>query len=568
MIVENRWYQTGAVQSVFNYFESGNKGNPIIAMPGGTGKSIVIALLIQAVFKMYPTQRVMMLTHDKRLIQQNAEKLQSVWPVAPLGIYSAGLKSRDMILPIVFGGIQSVSKAVKRSLEDNSCLLPPHMKHFGFRDLIFIDECHLISPNEETMYQYVLSELRKINPFIKVIGLSATPYRLKQGYLTDSFIDKDGKQIMPLFTDICYDITTMESFARLIAEGHLAPLTPYPTETFIDLSLIGIKDGEYDQNKANKVIDTEEIVYSACSEMVKNTRDRKSGIVFAQSIDNAEHINAVLQYMGINSTVVHSKEKRSDERIRAFKNFDYDVIVNKDMLTTGFDHPATDWIGDLQPTMSPGKHVQKWFRGTRPSPATGKINCVGFDFARNVRNLGPINDPKIPRKPNGSGKAGDAPIKICESCSMYNHPSYKFCGGGKNQIEAKQNGGCGTEFTFENKIFADFSKDEFIKLTSEEPIIEWLNVQAVFYSRHEKQGSPPSMKVTYACGYQSFNEWVCLEHPGIVGKKAREWWKQRHKDEPPMFTYQALEKMNELRMPKRIKVHLNTQYPQVLSCEW
>lgn len=558
MIFEQRWYQAGAVQAVFDYFERGNKGNPIIAMPGGTGKSVVIAMLIHKILTLFPTQRVMMLTHDKRLIQQNAEKLQQLWPVAPLGIYSAGLKSRDMILPIVFGGIQSVSKAVEKTLADETDLRPAHLKHFGWRDLIFIDECHLLSPDEETMYQYTLAKLREINPFIKVIGLSATPYRLKQGMLTDG----------GLFTDICFDITTMESFARLIAEGHLAPLTPYPTETFIDLSLIGLKNGEYDQTKANKVIDTEDIVFSACREIVRASHDRNCGLIFAQSIENAEHINAVLQWMGVNSTVVHSKEKKSDQRIAGFKAGEYKFIVNKDMLTTGFDHPPIDIIADLQPTTSPSKHVQKWFRGTRPSAPTGKINCLGLDFARNVRNLGPINDPKIPRKPDGSGKAGDAPIRICDSCSMYNHPSYRFCGGGKNQIEAKQNGGCGNEFTFENKIFADFGQDEFIKLASEEPIIEWFNVSAVFYGKHEKKGSPPMMKVTYACGLQSFPEFVCFEHGGFAAKRAKEWWQQRHKEDVPLFTWQALEKMNELRMPARIKVHLNTQYPQILACEW
>lgn len=557
MILQNRWYQTSAVQSVFNYFEH-NTGNPIIAMPGGTGKSVVIALLIHTVFKMFPMQRVMMLTHDKRLIQQNASKLQEVWPVAPLGIYSAGLKSRDMILPIVFGGIQSVANAIEKTLADATDYTPPHLKHFGHRDLIFIDECHLLSPNEETKYQYTLAKLREINPFIKVIGLSATPYRLKQGMLTDG----------GLFTDICFDITTMESFARLIAEGFLSPLTPYPTQTFIDLKQIGLKNGEYDQKQASKVIDTEEIVYSACREIVRASHDRKCGMVFAQDIENAEHINSVLQYMGINSTVVHSKEKRSDKRIEGFKNGEYHFIVNKDMLTTGFDHPPIDIIADLQPTMSPGKHVQKWFRGTRPSPATGKINCLGLDFARNVRNLGPINDPVIPRKPNGTGKAGDAPIRICEKCSMYNHPSYKYCGGGKNTNEAKQNGGCGNEFTFENKIFADFGTEEFIKLASEEPIIEWFNVAAVFYGKHEKAGSNPSMKVTYACGYQSFNEWVCLEHSGLAKRNAHDWWKQRHAAEPPVTTDDALKLINEFRMPLKIKVHLNTKYPQILACEW
>lgn len=559
-MLDTRWYQTEAVQSVFDYFNRGMKGNPILALPGGTGKSVVIALLIKKVFEMFPTQRVMMLTHDKRLIAQNAERLQQAWPVAPLGIYSAGLNSRDMVLPIVFGGVKSVANAIEKTLKDENDFRPPHLKHFGWRDLIFIDECHLLSPVETTMYQYVLARLKDINPFIKIIGLSATPYRLKQGCLTDG----------GLFTDICYDLTTMESFVRLIAEGYLAPLTPYPTQTLIDVSQIGLKNGEYDQNKASKIIDTEEIVFGACREIVNASHDRKCGLVFAQDINNAEHINEVLQWMGVNSTVVHSKEKKSDKRIEGFKNGEFDFIVNKDMLTVGFDHPPIDIIADLQPTMSPGKHVQKWFRGTRPSPRTGKINCLGLDFARNVRNLGPINDPVLPRKPNGTGKAGDAPIRICDKCSMYNHPSYKYCGGGKTEKEAKELGGCGNEFTFENKIFANFGTEEFIRLDSELAITEWFNVSYVTYEHYQKTGSAPCIKVTYYCGFQSFTEWVCLEHKGLAYKKAVDWWRKRHPQEPPPTTWQALQIINSeaFRRPAKIEVHLNLKYPEILSCEF
>lgn len=557
-MLETRWYQTDAVWSIFNYFNQGNSGNPLVAMPGGTGKSAVIALFIKAVFGMHSTQRVMMLTHDKRLIQQNAERLLQAWPVAPLGIYSAGLKSRDMILPIVFGGVKSVANAIEKSLNDETDNRPVHMRHFGWRDLIIIDEAHLISPDDQTKYQYIFRILREINPFIKIIGLTATPFRMKQGHLTD-----DG-----LFTHVCYDLTTQESFARLIAEQWLCPLTPYPTQTFIDVAQIGIQGDEYNQTKANKIVDTEEVVYGACKEIINAGHDRKCGLVFAQSIDNAEHINAVLQYMGVNSTVVHSKEKQSDKRIAAFKNGEYDFIVNKDMLTVGFDHAPIDLIADLQPTMSPGKHVQKWFRGTRPSPSTGKRNCLGLDFARNVRNLGPINDPVLPRKPNGSGKSGDAPIRICDVCNMYNHPSYKFCGGGRSKKEAENNGGCGNEFTFENKIYSDFGQDEFIKLESEHPVIEWFNVSYVIYNLHEKQGSAPSIKVTYFCGFQSFNEWVCLEHKGMPYKKAVDWWRQRHASEPPQMTYQAMQVIRNSRQPTRIKVHLNLKYPEILACEF
>jgi len=207
-IYVSRWYQDEAEYSIFDYFQRGNKGNPVVAMPTGTGKSIVIANFIRRIFSNWPNQRIMMLTHVKELIEQNAEKLMSIWPTAPLGIYSAGLNSREMIMPIVFGGVQSVAPAIRRTLEENDGR-PSHLRHFGWRDLLLIDECHLLSDKESSQYQYIISELRAINPNLKVIGFTATPYRMKMGLITDNGI----------FTDICYDVTGVESFNRLIAEG-------------------------------------------------------------------------------------------------------------------------------------------------------------------------------------------------------------------------------------------------------------------------------------------------------------------------------------------------------------
>ena len=68
-----RDYQTEAKWSVFKYFEN-NSGNPVIAMPTGTGKSIVIADLLQTIYQHFPNQRVMMTTHVKELIEQNYDK--------------------------------------------------------------------------------------------------------------------------------------------------------------------------------------------------------------------------------------------------------------------------------------------------------------------------------------------------------------------------------------------------------------------------------------------------------------------------------------------------------------
>ena len=541
---QSRWYQNEAELSIFNYFKKGNVGNPVVAMPTGTGKSIVIANFIRKVFEQWPTQRVMMLTHVKELIQQNAEKLISVWPTAPLGIYSAGLNSRDMILPVVFGGVQSVSKAIKKSVESNT-------PHFGYRDLVIIDECHLLGPNEDTMYQYIISELLKINPYLKVVGLTATPYRLKQGMITD-----EGG----IFTDVCYDLTKMQNFNRLIDEGFLAPLIPKRTATEVDVSEVGMARGDFNSKQLQNAVDKDEITYNAVKEICEQGYGRKSWLIFASGVENSEHIAAMFQSFGVSAAACHSKLKsvENDRIIAAFKSGEIKALVNNNKLTTGFDHPPIDLIGMLRPTLSPGLWVQMLGRGTRP--CEGKENCLVLDFAGNTRRLGPINDPVKPKKPGKGGGGGDAPIRICDMCGMYNHASVRVCDN------------CGYEFPRQSKLSVTASEDVLIK--SDSPQVEYFEVQKVIYNLHEKKNkegvatSPPSIKVSYFCGLLMFNEWVCLEHSGFAAKKARDWWKQRHNEDPPATTHRALEKVSGLSVPAKIRVWVNKKHPEILSCEW
>ena len=245
MIFENRWYQKGAENAFFDYYLEGNEGNQVLAMPGGTGKSWVIAMIVKRMFEGWPNTRVMMLTHVKELIEQNAEKLELLWPTAPMGIYSAGLNKRDKVLPIIYGGVQSVANEIERSLKSESGFLLD-TNHFGYRDILFIDECHLVSPKDATKYQYVISELKKINPFLKVVGLTATHYRLDQGLL----IEDDG-----IFTDISYDITDVNSYNRLLNEGFLSPLIAHNSSVKIDTSQFKINRGEYNQKEVESAFE-------------------------------------------------------------------------------------------------------------------------------------------------------------------------------------------------------------------------------------------------------------------------------------------------------------------------
>jgi len=513
-----------------------------------TGKSLIIAEFIKRVLHSWPTQRVMMLTHVSELIKQNSEKLLTQWPTAPLGIYSAGLNSRESIMPIVFGGIQSVAKTIKKSLS-NGNNKPAHLKHFGWRDLVLVDEAHLLSPKEDTMYQYVLGELLKINPYLKVIGFTATPYRLKQGMITD-----DG-----LFTDVCYDITGIDAFNRLIAEGYISPLIPKRTDITIDVSNIGITGGDFNKKQLEAAVDKDEVTYAAVKEMVEQGFDRRSWLIFASSVSNSEHIAAMLQSFGIHAAATHSKlsDEDNNKRISDFKNGSLRALVNNNKLTTGFDCPQIDMIGMLRPTCSPGLWVQMLGRGTRP--CENKSNCLVLDFAGNTKRLGPINDPVKPRK-KGKGTPGDAPIRICDSCGVYNHASARFCIN------------CGKEFLFETKLFKHAGTDQLLR--SDAPIVEYFDVQKVIYNLHEKKNaegtllSPPMIKVSYFCGFQMYNKYVCLEHPGVTGKQARDWWRQHHHEEPPPTTHEALQRVNELRIPKRIRVWVNRKWPEILNMEY
>jgi len=531
MIFERRWYQTEAVDSIFRYFEQ-KDGNPVVAMPTGTGKSVVIALFLQIIYQYWAHQRVMMLTHVKELIGQNAAKLLDAWPTAPLGIYSAGLRQRATMNPIIFGGVKSVVNCVEA---------------FGWVDLLIIDECHLINPSASSDYQKIIAKLKEINPKLKVIGLTATWYRLGQGLLTQGNI----------FTDICYNICDTIGFNRLISEGYLSPPIPKTTKTLLDVSKVSIgSNGDFTQSQLQAAVDKQDVNFSAVSEMVERGQDRHSWLTFCSGIEHAEHIAELLNnYFGIPTVAVHSNMSTGerDAAIKGFKNGDYRALTCNNIFTTGQDHPPIDLIGMLRPTTSTGLWVQMVGRGTRPSPETGKRNCMILDYARNCQRLGPIDDPNIPRPKGGGG--GDAPVKICDYCGAFNHARAAFC------ID------CGQPFVFEQKLIRQADTRQI--LSSGMPQVERYEVSRVMYNRHvARKSGKTNIKVSYMCGLQMFQEYISFDQTGYALHRAHEWWRQRHESPPPLSTDLALLGLSQLRTPKAIKVWVNKNPPEILSHEY
>ena len=542
MKLRPRPYQIEAVQGIYNYFGS-NTGNPIVAMPTGTGKSVVIAMFLESVYAHYHNQRVMILTHVKELIEQNHEKLMTLWPAAPAGIYSAGLNRKDLGRKITFGGIASVAKKAHQ---------------FGHIDLLLVDEAHLVSPNDETMYLTFINQLKQINPNLKVIGFTATPWRLGAGHLTES----------GLFTDVCFDNTSMEAFNKLISDGYLSPLIPKQTKQLLDTDGVHMRGGEFIQSELQNAVDKAEVTYGALKEALEQAHDRNHWLVFASGVEHAEHIVEMFQSFDVPAVAVHSKMSKEtrDRAIAGFKAGDYRVAVNNNVLTTGFDFPGIDCIAGLRPTASTVLWVQMLGRGTRPVYAEGfdldtvegrlaaiangpKQNCLVLDFAGNTRRLGPINDPVIPRKKGQKG--GEAPVKLCGVCGTYNHATVKHCVH------------CGTEFTFQVKFKATAASDELLR--GDAPVVELFKVDHITYLQHEKAGRPPMVRVTYYCGLRSFSEYVCVEHEGFAQRKARHWWRERTAIPFPSTTAEALELAPRLKTATHLQVWVNKQYPEIMS---
>jgi DNA repair protein RadD len=247
-------------------------------------------------------------------------------------------------------------------------------------------------------------------------------------------------------------------------------------------------------------------------------------------------------------------------RLAAHKEGKLFFLCGNNVLVTGYDDPVLDLMIDLQPVMSVGRHIQKNGRIMRPSQ--GKTHGLSLDFGGNILRNGPIDAPFVPDKRGKSNRTGDAPVKICQFCNAYNYTIARFCVF------------CGGEFIFETKLTSTASTANV--MLGDIPEVKAFEVDHVSYTRHEKLNMPPSIKVIYSCtlneghtkSHRQFSEYVCIEHPGGIAKKAQSWWMQRHVSCPPASTDAVLQRSNELKKPRIIRVHVNLKYPAILGYEF
>jgi DNA repair protein RadD len=498
-----RDYQQEAVDAVFAYWERApstptRPASPLIVMPTGSGKSAVLGELTRRLVQDFGA-RVAIATHRAELIDQDARAVRSVWPGAPLGIYSAGLGIRR-VEAITVCGIQSIRQR-------------PEI--LGHVDVLIVDEAHLISLEDGTSYQKVIAALREKNADLRCVGLTATPYRLGQGYLTE------GPEA--LFTSIAYTADV----CRLIAAGWLATVITGSPSAQIDTGDVAIRGGEFAARDLELASDVDAINGKVADDVADAlVKGRTSAMVFGTSVAHAHRLRNELRIRGLSSEVITGETTREqrNEIIGRFKRRELATLSSCDVLTTGFDAPPVDVIALVRPTMSPSLYVQMVGRGMRM--ADGKSDCLLLDYGGNIARHGPIDDVRV--KPKGRGN-GEAPTRVCPVCAAECATASRVCDH------------CGYEWPAPVKKAND-KASSLPALSQPWPVVPPTRheVGRVEWFAHQKRGddtAPQTLRIDYyppggddGLSYvgKIASEWVCLDHDegSFPWRKAQQWWAQ------------------------------------------
>ena len=511
-----RPYQQAAIDAVYRYLRT-NNGNPCIVIPTGGGKTPCLSTICRDAVTKW-NGRVLVLAHVRELLEQSANTLRRIAPDLPVGVYSAGLNSRDTSDPVIVAGIQSV---YKRACE---------LDRF---DLIIVDEAHLLPPDGEGMYQTFLHDAKIVNPHVRLIGLTATPYRMKSGLLCGP----DN-----LLNDICYEIGVKE----LIEQNFLCPLKTKAGRSKVDCSNLHIRAGEFVAAEVEELMNTDDLVASACREIILQTKDRHSILIFASSVAHADHVKeTIVKYSGCDCGLV-TGDTPSAERERILKRFKGEAVaknllgdklsqlkflVNVNVLTTGFDAPNVDCVVLLRPTASPGLYYQMVGRSFRIHES--KNDALILDYGGNILRHGPVDAIKVKDARHGSG---DAPVKECPECQTFVHAALRTCPE------------CG-------HVFPEPEKEQHEAKASTEGILTGqvidteYEVQDVYYSVHTKRGADEDVPKTFRVDYQTGfcdcqSEWLCPEHSGWARKKFEKWWRDHSNDPLPETAQEAVDIAN------------------------
>jgi DNA repair protein RadD len=376
----------------------------LIEAATGAGKSLLVADIAIKVHRL-SGKHVLCLAPTKELIEQNYEKF--LLTGEPASIYCAAVGKKDLRHPVIFGSPGTFKKVAKQ---------------VGSRiAVVIVDEAQGMTPT----VRQIIADIKSVNPNVRVIGLTGTPYELGKGYIYR--IDESGKvwgddkAKDPFFMRKVYTISAPE----LIELGFLTP------PVVGALGVVGYDTSGIDFTAAKKTVDeqidrafmgdgrkTAHIV----ADIVHQSQGKRGVMIFASTIQHAQEVMRSLppelSRLVTGDPKITSKAYRKSA-IDDFKAQKFKYLVNVAVLTTGFDAPHVDVIAILRKTESIGLLQQIIGRGLRLFD--GKDYVLILDYAENIDAHCPDGDIFSPEVKASMGGTSGMPINcICPQCNSDN----------------------------------------------------------------------------------------------------------------------------------------------------
>ena len=371
----------------------------VIELPTGAGKSVVVAMLADSLHQVSNGKSVLCIVPSKELVEQNADKIRAIGH--DVSLFSASAGETCLKNALVVGTPVSIKNQIHR---------------FGSRFCaVIIDECHKITPTVKA----IVTAIYEQNPNVRVIGLSATPYRMTTGYIYGIGVDNETIEEAknPYFSKLVYRLDAKD----LIEQGFLSqPVIGSIGQHYDTSELVLNKTGNYDAATVDKAfVGKGRLTADIVADVVAQSTNRKGVMFFAATV---QHAYEILESLPPEKSAIVTGETPASEReltLLRFKNQVLKYIVNVSVLTVGFDCPHVDVIAILRATESVALLQQIIGRGLRI--AQGKSDCLILDYAENIERHCPDGDVFNPQI--GMSKGGGEKVFIkatCPSCNFGN----------------------------------------------------------------------------------------------------------------------------------------------------
>lgn len=338
MIFELREYQHTLKNDIRTLFQRGQR-SVVLCSPTGSGKTVTFADICRETVN--NGKSVMIVVDRKELIDQAIDKLSS-YGLDPV-VITGGVKYFEFGASCYVATVQTLKR-----------------RKFPRVDLLVVDECH-----KQIFDDVVETYRKKWDTFI--IGATATPIR-------------KGKSMNQLGSIYDHIVKSVE-IDELIEQKYLSPAVH--VGALIEMDGVKTRAGEYAMDDMFGIYD-KPFLYDGLIEKWNEYAIGRKTIVFNINIEHSKKTCQAFRNAGISARHVDGNTPKNEREqiLRDFKNGEFAVLCNVDILTTGYDEPSIECVVVNRRTKSVPLWLQMCGRGSRIHP--GKHNFIILDMGGNT----------------------------------------------------------------------------------------------------------------------------------------------------------------------------------------